>query len=104
MTLDLADYESAAKRAVMAFWSDREKARQKQTAEGKADQGERGTVTAGKNLDQFIALMENIVKANGLGEAAIHRKRRVVTLPLRTHGSRAAIHNCLRDRIVANGR
>lgn len=81
MALDLADYEKKAKEAVMAFWGNREKARQKQIEAGKADQGERAGVTAGKNMDGFIALIIDIIKANGLEHAAIHQERRVVTLP-----------------------
>jgi hypothetical protein len=81
MALDLADYENKAKEAVMAFWGNRAKARQKQIEAGKADQGERAGVTAGKNMDGFVALIIDIIKANGLGHASIHQERRVVTLP-----------------------
>lgn len=81
MALELVDYEKQAKDAVMAFWGNREKARQKQIEAGKADQGERAGVTAGKNMDGFVALIIDIVKANGLAHADIHQERRVVTLP-----------------------
>jgi len=81
MALDLANYEVQAREAVMAFWGNREKARQKQIESGKTDQGERAGVTAGKNMDGFIALVIDIVKANGLAHAQIHQERRVVTLP-----------------------
>lgn len=39
----------------MVFWGNREKARQKQIETGKADQGERAGVTAGKNMDGFVS-------------------------------------------------
>jgi len=81
MSIDLADYEKRANEAVQAFWGNREKARQKQIKSGKQDQGERAGVTAGKNMDGFIALMMDIVRANGLSHAEIHQKRRVLTLP-----------------------
>ena len=81
MTLDLAGYEKKAREATMAFWGNREKARQKQIETGKADQGERAGVTAGKNMDGFLALIIDIVKANGLKDAAIHQNRALVTLP-----------------------
>ena len=64
-----------------AFWGNREKARQKQIEAGTVDPGERAGVTAGKNMDGFIALVIDIVKANGLEHAAIHQKRAVLTLP-----------------------
>lgn len=81
MALELADFERKAREATMAFWGNREKARQKQIEAGKADQGERAGVTAGKNMDGFLALIIDIVQANGLAHAAIHQQRAVVTLP-----------------------
>lgn len=59
----------------------REHASATQKAAGKADQGERASVTAGKNMDGFLDLVIDIVKANGLAEAEIHQKRAVLTLP-----------------------
>lgn len=81
MTLDLADYERKARDAVMAFWGNRAKAAQKQIESGKADAGTRGSVTAGKNMDGFLALVIDLVRRNGLAHAAIHQKRVVLTLP-----------------------
>ena len=81
MALDLADYEQKARATVKAFWESREQARQKQIDAGKADQGERAGVTAGKNMDGFLALVVDIVRANGLDNAEIHQERRVLTLP-----------------------
>jgi hypothetical protein len=81
MGIDLVDYELKAKEAVMAFWGNRDKARQKHIEAGTADQGERADVTAGKNMDGFISLVIDLVKANGLGHAAIHQKRALLTLP-----------------------
>ena len=40
VAIDLANYEQKAREATMAFWGNREKARQKQIEAGKADQGE----------------------------------------------------------------
>lgn len=65
----------------MAFWGNREKARQKQIESGGTDQGERAGVTAGKNMDGFVALIIELVKANGLGHAQLHQTSAVVTLP-----------------------
>lgn len=81
MALDLQDYERKASEAVRAFWGNRAKARHKQIEFGKADQGERAGVTAGKNMDGFIALVIDIVKANGLAHATIHQQRAMLTLP-----------------------
>jgi len=81
MAIDLANYESKARKAIQVFWGSREKARKKQMESGKGDQGERSAVTAGKNMDGFIALVMNIVKKNGLSHADIQQKRRLLTLP-----------------------
>lgn len=81
MSIDLVDYGTKAREAVQAFWGNREQARLKQIEAGKADQGERAGVTAGKNMDGFIALVIDIVRANGLDHADIHQQRRVLTLP-----------------------
>lgn len=81
MALDLANFEQKAREAIQAFWGNREQARQKQVEAGTADQGERAGVTAGKNMDGFIALVRDIVRANGLDHAGIHLQRSVVTLP-----------------------
>ncbi|MBI5283036.1 MAG: PaeR7I family type II restriction endonuclease [Candidatus Solibacter usitatus] len=81
MAIDLTDYDRKAREAVKAFWGNREKARKKQAEAGTVDQGERAGVTAGKNMDGFIALVIDLVQANGLTHAAIHRRRALLTLP-----------------------
>ncbi|MCP5132433.1 MAG: restriction endonuclease [Gammaproteobacteria bacterium] len=81
MALDLADYEQKAREAVKAFWGNRETAKQKQIESGKADQGKRAGVTAGKNMEGFLALMLDIIRANGLDHAGIHQSRAMLTLP-----------------------
>lgn len=81
MSLFLANYESAARKAVKAFWGTRRLAQRQQTARGARDQGERAAVTSGKNMDGFVQLMEQIARGNGLESASIHLKRRVLTLP-----------------------
>ena len=81
MALDLVDYERKVHEAVQAFWGNREAARRKQVEAGRMDQGERAGVTGGKNMDGFVALVHDIVRANGLEHAGIHRRRAVLTLP-----------------------
>ncbi len=81
MALDLVDYERKDHEAVQAFWGNREAAKQKQIESGKVDQGERAGVTGGKNMDGFMALTLDIVRANGLAHAQIHLSKGVLTLP-----------------------
>ncbi len=81
MALDLVNYEMKTKLAVAAFWASREQASEKQKASGKSDQGERAGVTGGKNMDGFLKLLIDLVKANGLAKAEVHQTRAVMTLP-----------------------
>ncbi|MFC3338101.1 PaeR7I family type II restriction endonuclease [Paracandidimonas soli] len=81
MALDLVNYEQKAREAVKAFWGNREAARQKQIESGNADQGERAGVTAGKNMDGFLALILDVIRANGLSHAEIYQNRAMLTLP-----------------------
>ncbi len=81
MALDLANYERKAREAVRAFWINRDAARLKQQESGKTDLGERAGVTVGKNMDGFIDLIADVVRANGLEDAEIHQDRAVLTLP-----------------------
>ncbi len=81
MALDLVEYERKTQAAVRSFWKNREAARRKQTEAGRADQGERAGVTTGKNMDGFVALVSQIVRANGLREAELYQQRTLLTLP-----------------------
>ncbi|HLJ45464.1 MAG TPA: PaeR7I family type II restriction endonuclease [Bryobacteraceae bacterium] len=81
MPLDLADYERKASEAVKAFWGNRSAAVEKQRELGRTDQGERAGVTAGKNMDGFIALIQDVIRGNGLADAHMMMKRRVLCLP-----------------------
>jgi hypothetical protein len=81
MPLDLADYENKARAATMAFWENRQKALDAKIAAGTTDTGERGAVTAGNTMDGFVALIIDLVHANGLGHASIYRNRAALTLP-----------------------
>lgn len=81
MTLELLDYEERAAEAVSRFWQTRAAASKKQGGSGNADRGERAGVTAGKNMDGFVELLVDVVRANGLEDAEVHLKRAVLTLP-----------------------
>ena len=81
MALDLADYQVQASKAVRAFWGNRAAALQQQDRIGQGDRGERGAVTAGKNMDGFVALISTLVQGNGLADADIHTTRALLTLP-----------------------
>ena len=81
MPIDLANYDVLARQAVKAFWKNRQGAKSRQEQTGKADHGERASVTAGKNMDGFLRIVDEIVRRNGLADAEIHLSRRLLTLP-----------------------
>lgn len=81
MSLDLDNYEAQAREAVKLFWGNREAALARQIEAGTQDAGSRGAVTAGKNMDGFLAIARSLVEANGLAEANICVQQRVLTLP-----------------------
>jgi hypothetical protein len=81
MTLNLSNYEQKAHEAVKLFWSNRETSKQKQSDLGRTDQGERSSVTSGKNMDGFLTMILDIIKENGLDQAQIYQKRSMLTLP-----------------------
>lgn len=81
MAIDLVNYEEKARQAIKKFWQMRDEAKQKQVDAGKSDQGERAGVTGGRNMDGFLELILDVVRANGLAEAEIHQERAVLTLP-----------------------
>lgn len=81
MALNLKGYERQARQAVRTFWKSRDVAKQKQQRGGISDQGERSSVTAGKNMDGFASLVTKLVDANGLKDATIVRGRALLTLP-----------------------
>lgn len=81
MPLNLAGFEDKARTAVQAFWTGRLNAHQRQIEAGRQDAGQRGAVTSGKNMDGFLSLVMDIVRANGLPDARIMLKRKALTLP-----------------------
>lgn len=81
MALALENYQAQAREAIKAFWGNRETAQRKQIEAGNADAGTRGAVTAGKNLDGFVALVRSLVVANGLVDARILVNKGLVVLP-----------------------
>jgi len=82
MQLNLANYEQMTREAIQFFWENRESATRKQIESGKADQGERSGVTAGKNMNKFLSLIQEIIQKNGLlKDTVIYKKRAYLALP-----------------------
>lgn len=81
MSIEMPAFDSNIRKAVRAFWGSRDAARRKQAENGTTDQGERASVTAGKNMDGFLAIVRKLVIANGLPEAQVQISRKLLTLP-----------------------
>lgn len=81
MSIDLVSYEQKARDAVKAFWGNRDAARRKGLEAGRVGQGERGAVVSGKNMDGFVALVLELIEANGLTHAVVRLNRHTLTLP-----------------------
>lgn len=82
MGLNLSNYEERTREAVSYFWRSGKQAQEDQESKGKKDQGNRGRVTSGTNMDGFVRLIEEIVIANGLPAQSVFIKRGAsITLP-----------------------
>ena len=82
MGVELSALDRMMPKAVRHFWKARMCAAKNQKKRGVADQGNRAGVTAGKNLDLFIAMVRDIIADNGIAKANVYtRGRSEVTIP-----------------------
>ncbi len=81
MNFDLAHYEARARDAVKVFWHNRAAAQNKQLEADLPDMGTRGAMTAGKNMDGFLALARMLIEDNGFANVGICTQQRALTLP-----------------------
>ncbi|MDI9388899.1 MAG: PaeR7I family type II restriction endonuclease [Synergistota bacterium] len=81
MPLKLAGYKQKVHNATNLFWQSRASAVLKQSETGNTDRGERAAVTAGKNMDGFLDLLEDIVRQNSVKDVRVHRSKAMLTLP-----------------------
>jgi hypothetical protein len=72
------DLEKQVSEAVAHFWQTRIGQKSKQDTQGRRDQGSRGAVTGGAQLDGFINLVADVLADNGVSDTSIHRKKNVV--------------------------
>lgn len=62
-------------RAIAQFWKSRESQSRRQSAAGRSDQGARGAVTGGAQMDGFINLLKNVILEAGAPESTIFDHR-----------------------------
>lgn len=70
-------FEKGIKTAVRHFWEVRETQHNKQRSAGKKDQGSRGAVTGGSQLDGFINFITGLLIEAKIPESAIFKKRNI---------------------------
>ena len=81
MAVDLSALDRMMAKAVRHFWKARTRATRSQKTRGASDQGNRGGVTAGKNLDGFVAMARRIIVDNGIAGTQICTGRIEPTIP-----------------------
>lgn len=63
--------------AVAHFWRTRRGQASKQKASGRSDQGGRGAVTGGAQMDGFVQLLTDLITDAGIDRSSIHYRKRV---------------------------
>lgn len=74
-------FHAGIEEAVKVFWRSRSRARASNALSANRDQGERGSVTSGKNMDGFLQLISKVVLDSGLTDADIRLNSQTVSLP-----------------------
>ncbi len=81
MAPKLINFEERLAQSVRFFWRGRQDAAKKQQVAGKADQGNRGAVTGGKNLDAFRDMIVDVVHRYGPEGCDVHLGKSMIVLP-----------------------
>lgn len=63
---------SGLNKAIAHFWNTRDGQARRQQDAGRSDQGARGAVTGGKQMDGFVSLVRDIIKAGGMSYKCVH--------------------------------
>ncbi len=82
MAININAIEQMMPEAVRHFWAERHHAVSAQKNRGINDRGNRAGVTAGKNMNGFIALVRKLILDNGINDADIYSDHRLnMTIP-----------------------
>ena len=73
----MPDIDAAVRQAVARFWATRRQQADQQRRRGGSDQGRRGAVTGGAQMDGFLELLGSLIRQAGIPDAAIFRKRAI---------------------------
>ena len=75
------EYSEEIRKAVRSYWRNKKTAQKKNRAGRKADAGNRGGATAGKNLDGFATLFAKLAKSKASKDLKIYQNKAQVVLP-----------------------
>jgi hypothetical protein len=64
--------ENGLAKAIRHFWTTRDGQARKQQVAGRTDQGSRGAVTGGKQMDGFVAIVQDIIRDGGLPDSSVY--------------------------------
>jgi len=64
--------ENGLAKAIRHFWTTRDGQSRKQQDAGRTDQGSRGAVTGGKQMDGFVAIVQDIIRKAGLPDSSVY--------------------------------
>ncbi len=64
--------ENGLAKAIRHFWMTRDGQAKRQMDSGRSDQGSRSAVTGGKQMDEFVAIVQSIIKESGLPKSSVH--------------------------------
>lgn len=82
MPVDIDAYKNMMSDAVKHFWRSRLQAAESQRKRGINDRGNRASVTTGKNLDDFTAMIRQLIVDNGINEVKVYTSgRKELTIP-----------------------
>lgn len=73
----LKDLPAHIEQAVAHYWTTRSGQKDKQKEAGQSDQGLRGAVTGGAQMDGFVDLFADIIVAAGISKACVYRRKNV---------------------------
>lgn len=77
MASAIQDLDKRLSESVAHYWKTRTRQAKKQKASGKSDQGARGAVTGGAQMDGFITLLTDIITQAGIPEKYVFRKKKL---------------------------
>jgi type II restriction enzyme len=82
MSANISAIEEMTGAAIKHFWRSRTQAADNQKGRGVTDQGNRASVTSGKNMDGFVSMVRKLIEDNGIRSHSVFTEgRNALTIP-----------------------